>query len=98
MFGPTRQEVLRMNLDQLRPLVQRVLSVDEWPGDWAVAGSILENGYFNFQRANTGERLFGITLFGQRANGTGIDEDPLTAIFRAYVLLVMEEVELGGNI
>lgn len=84
-----------MNLDQLRPLVQRVMAQDEWPGDWAAAGSILENGYFNFQRANTGEQLFGITLFGQRANGTGIDENPLTAIYRAYLLLTMEEAELG---
>ena len=98
MFGPTRQEVLRMKLDQLRPLVQRALAIDDWPGDWEVAGSILENGYFNFQRANTGEQLFGITLFGQRANGTGIDEDPLVAIFKAYILLFMEESELRRRV
>lgn len=92
---PTRQEILRMPLDGLRPLVQARLDIEEWPGDWYIAGAILENGYFNFQRANTGAQLFGITLFGHRATGSGIDENPLVAIFRAFLLLHMEEDELG---
>jgi hypothetical protein len=91
---PTRRDVLRMKLDGLRPLVQARLGLDEWPGDWAAAGQILENAYFNFQRAKSGEQLFGISLFGERVNGTGIDENPLVAIFRAYVLQKMEEDEL----
>ncbi len=49
---------------------------------------------FNFQRADTGEQLFGITLFGHRVTGSGIDENALVAIFRAYILLRMEEEQL----
>jgi hypothetical protein len=84
-----------MNLERLRPLVQARLGFDEWPGDWAAAGQILEDAYFNFQRAKSGEQLFGITLFGERVNGTGIDESALVAIFRAYLLQKMEEDELS---
>lgn len=94
-MGPTRQEILHMSLEDLRPLVQARLGLDEWREDWVVAGSILEDAYFNFQRTNTGAQLFGITLFGRRATGSGIDENPLVAIFRAYLLLAMEEDELG---
>ena len=84
-----------MKLDRLRPLVQAFFGLEEWPGDWAAAGQILEQSYFNFQRARSGAELFGITLFGARANGTGIDEDALVAIFRAYVLMRIDETELG---
>ncbi len=94
-IGPTRRDVLKMKIDGLRPLVQARLGLDEWPGDWSVAGQILEDAYFNFQRARSGEQLFGITLFGERVNGTGIDEHALTAIFRAYLLQKMEEDELN---
>lgn len=94
-MDPTRQMILKMKLDDLRPLVQARLDLEPWPGDWAAAGAILEDGYFNFQRADTGPRLFGITLFGQRVTGSGIDESALVAIFRAYLLLRMEEDELG---
>lgn len=87
-----------MKLDDLRPLVQRWMDLEEWPGDWPAAGQILERAYFNFQRSNTGQQLYGITLFGERVNGTGIDENALTAIFRAYVLQRMEEDELARNI
>ncbi len=92
--GPTRRDVIMMKLEGLRPLVQARLGLEEWPGDWIVAGQILENAYFNFQRARSGEQLFGITLFGERVNGTGIDENALVAIFRAYLLQKMEEDEL----
>jgi hypothetical protein len=95
---PARSDILKMKLDGLRPLVQTFLGVEEWPGDWPVAGQILENSYFNFQRSNTGRELFGITLFGERVNGTGIDEEALVAIFRAYVLMRLEEIELGGSL
>ncbi len=91
---PTRRDIIRMKLEGLRPLVQARMGLDEWPGDWAAAGQILENAYFNFQRAKSGEQLFGISLFGERVNGTGIDENPLVAIFRAYILQKMEEDEL----
>lgn len=84
-----------MGLDGLRALIQARLDLQMWPGDWEVAGTILEEGYFNFQRANTGQRLFGITLFGSRVTGSGIDENPLVAIFRAYILMCMEEDELN---
>lgn len=94
--GPTRQDILHMKLEDLRMLVQIRMGLDEWPDDWIVAGSILENAYFNFQRADTGAQLFGITLFGRRATGSGIDENPLVAIFRAYLLLQIEEDELRG--
>lgn len=87
-----------MKLDGLRPLVQARLELTEWPGDWAAAGQILEGAYFNFQRASSGQQLFGITLFGQRVNGTGIDENALTAIFRAYLLMRSEEDELRGGL
>ena len=96
MLRPTRQEVLRMKLEDLRMLVQTQLALDEWPGDWAVAGMLLEQSFFNFQRSSSGEQLFGITLFGDRANGTGIDENPLVAIFRAYALMHLENEELSG--
>jgi hypothetical protein len=91
---PTRRDILRMKLDGLRLLVQARMGLEAWPGDWAAAGQILENAYFNFQRAKSGEQLFGISLFGERVNGTGIDENPLVAIFRAYLLQKMEEDEL----
>ncbi len=94
-IGPTRREVIRMKLDGLRPLVQERLGLDEWPGDWAAAGQILESAFFNFQRGRSGEQLFGIPLFGERVNGTGIDENALVAIFRAYLLQKMEEDELN---
>ena len=84
-----------MKLDRLRPLVQAQLGLAEWPGDWVAAGQILEDAYFNFQRARSGEQLFGITLFGERVNGTGIDENALVAIFRAFLLQKMEEDELN---
>jgi hypothetical protein len=84
-----------MNLDGLRPLVQARMALDPWPGDWQAAGIILEDSFFNFQRADTGAQLFGITLFGRRNTGSGIDENPLVAIFRAYILLRKEEEELG---
>lgn len=96
LAGPTRQDILHMKLEDLRPLVQIRLGLDDWPDDWIIAGAILENGYFNFQRANTGAQLFGITLFGPRVTGSGIDENPLVAIFRAFLLLQMEEDELRG--
>jgi hypothetical protein len=95
---PSRQEVLKMHLEALRPVVQALLDLEDWPGDWVVAGQILEQSYFNFQRAMSGAELFGITLFGRRVNGTGIDENPLIAIFRAYVLMRLEEEELSGSI
>lgn len=85
-----------MTLDGLRPLVQQRLALELWPGDWLAAGQLLENAFFNFQRADTGAQLFGITLFGRRVTGSGIDENALVAIFRAYLLLRMEEDELGG--
>lgn len=86
-----------MPLDGLRPLVQAELQLDTWTGDWAVAGSILEESYFNFQRTNTGARLFGITIFGDRVTGSGIDENPLVAIFRAFLLMRQEDAELRGR-
>lgn len=92
---PTRRDIIRMKLDGLRPLVQARLALEEWPGDWSAAGQILDNAYFNFQRAKSGEQLFGITLFGERVNGTGIDENALVAIFRAFLLQKMEEDELS---
>lgn len=95
---PTRRDIIRMKLEGLRPLVQARMGLDEWPGDWAAAGQILENAYFNFQRAKSGEQLFGISLFGERVNGTGIDENPLVAIFRAYLLQKMEEDELSRGL
>ena len=94
---PTRQQILKMKRDELRPLVQARLMLDEWPGDWEIAGKILEDSFFNFQRADTGEQLFGITLFGRRVTGSGIDEDAVVAIFRAFVLQKMEEEELRGG-
>ncbi len=97
-MSPTRRELIRMKIDDLRPLVQARLELEEWPGDWAVAGQILENAYFNFQRAKSGEQLFGITLFGERVNGTGIDENAVVAIFRAYLQQKMEEDELNLNL
>ncbi len=97
-MAPTRRELIRMKIDDLRPLVQARLELEEWPGDWAVAGQILENAYFNFQRAKSGEQLFGITLFGERVNGTGIDENAVVAIFRAYLQQKMEEDELNLNL
>ncbi len=97
-MAPTRRELIRMKIDDLRPLVQARLELEEWPGDWAVAGQILENAYFNFQRAKSGEQLFGITLFGERVNGTGIDENAIVAIFRAYLQQKMEEDELNLNL
>jgi hypothetical protein len=84
-----------MSLESLRPLVQSRLGLPDWPEDWLVAGSILEDAFFNFQRSDTGAQLFGITLFGRRATGSGIDENPLVAIFRAYLLLLLEEDDLG---
>ncbi len=97
-MAPTRRELIRMKIDDLRPLVQARLGLEEWPGDWVVAGQILENAYFNFQRAKSGEQLFGITLFGERVNGTGIDENAVVAIFRAYLQQKMEEDELNLNL
>ncbi|MBE0697633.1 MAG: hypothetical protein IH586_11990 [Anaerolineaceae bacterium] len=94
---PSRQELLRMRLESLRLVVQSFLGLEDWPGDWTVAGQILEQSYFNFQRARSGAELYGITLFGAQVNGTGIDEDPLVAIFRAYVLMRFEEAELDGS-
>ncbi len=91
----TRQEILRMKLDNLRPLLQAELGITDWPGDWEVAGEILEHTFFNFQRASSGQHLFGITLFGEHVNGTGIDENALVAIFRAYLLMMQEEHEMG---
>jgi hypothetical protein len=93
---PTRQEVLKMKLESLRPMVQSLQGYEEWPGDWEAAGQILEQSYFNFQRARSGAELYGITLFGERVNGTGIDENPLVCIFRAYILMRLEEAELKG--
>ena len=95
---PTRQEIIRMKRDQLRPLVQLRLGLEEWPGDWIVAGQILDSSYFNFQRAQTGAQLFGITLFGERVTGSGIDEDAVTAIFRAHLLERMEADELARGL
>ena len=97
-MDPTRQDIIKMKLDDLRPLVQSRLALDEWPGDWPAAGSILENAYFNFQRSKNGEQLFGITFFGERVNGTGIDENILVAIFRAYLLQKLEEDELRRHL
>ncbi len=98
MEYPTRQQIIRMKLDDLRPLVQARLDIEEWPGDWPVAGQILERSYFNFQRSSAGEQLYGITLFGERVNGTGIDENALVAIFRAYLLQRLEEDELARHL
>jgi hypothetical protein len=95
---PSRQQILRMPLEDLRPLVQVFLEMEDWTDDWVAAGHILEDSYFNFQRSRSGAELYGITLFGSQVNGTGIDENPLVAIFRAYVLMRLEEIELGGDI
>ncbi len=95
---PDRQDIIHMQLDGLRPFVQARLDLEEWPGDWDAAGMILEKSYFNFQRANSRQQLFGITLFGEHVTGSGIDENALVAIFRAYILMHLEEDELrhGG--
>lgn len=95
---PTRQEVIKMKGEQLRPFVQTRLGLEEWPGDWIVAGQILDSSFFNFQRSQSGQQLFGITIFGQRVTGSGIDEDAVTAIFRAYLLERMEADELARGL
>lgn len=97
-MDPTRQDIIKMGLDGLRPLIQGRLALDEWPGDWPAAGLILEHAFFNFQRSISGQQLFGITLFGERVNGTGIDENILVAVFRAYMLQKMEEDELARHL
>jgi hypothetical protein len=93
----SRAELNKMSLDELRPLVQTLMQVADWPGDWDAAGTILTDHYFNFQRANTGARLYGITLFGDLVTGSGIDDNPLVAIFRAYISMRLEEADLRRN-
>lgn len=87
-----------MKRDELRPFVQARMELDEWPGDWNVAGQILDSSFFNFQRSQSGAQLYGITLFGKRVTGSGIDEDAVTAIFRAFLLERMEADELTRDL
>jgi hypothetical protein len=94
----SRAEINRMSLDELRPLVQTLMQVADWPGDWDAAGTIFSDYYFNFQRSNSGAQLYGITLFGDLVTGSGIDEAPLVAIFRAYVSLRLEDADLRRNL
>ncbi len=87
-----------MKRDELRPFVQARMELDEWPGDWNIAGQILDSSFFNFQRSQSGAQLYGITLFGKRVTGSGIDEDAVTAIFRAFLLERMEADELTRDL
>lgn len=85
-------EVPHLPLEALRPIVQRALQLDEWPGDWSAAGMIIERHPTDFYRVIlTGHHS--ALVWGDGVNASGHDSNPLVAIFRAYILMRTKQIE-----
>ncbi len=81
-----KEEVSDLPLDGLRPLVQRGLRLDEWPGDWEAAGKIMTTHNVSFSQAPM-NGYYSALVIGHFVSAEGHDKDPLVAIVRAYVLM-----------
>jgi hypothetical protein len=81
-------EIPTLPLDQLRPIVQRGLGLSEWPGDWPAAGMIFNQCCVQTSRQDAPPNTYSILVMGIGVAGgiaSGIDPDPLVALFRAYI-------------
>jgi hypothetical protein len=85
----TIREIPTLSLDQLRPIAQRALALPEWPGDWPAAGIIFDQCCVQTTRMSAAPHVYEAIVMGLEVAGgiaTGVDLDPLVAIFRAYIL------------
>ncbi len=94
-----KEQIPLLPLDDLRPLVMRALEIKDWPGDWNAAGLVFER-YEVESRVNQINLLYTFTVWGpkNRVNGVGIDKNPLTAIFRAVVIMRWNQAEWEKSI
>jgi hypothetical protein len=83
------EDIPQMTIEELRPLVQRALGLDEWPvSDWIVVGIIFDEAVIHVDRASNPAYSFSVVISGKGIGhglGTEVDTDPVTAIFRAYL-------------
>ncbi len=76
-------EISLLTIEQLRPLVQQALEVGEWPGDWPAAGLILERTQYQISKSSFNVCM--VTIMSLGAIASGIEKNPVTAIFRAFL-------------
>jgi hypothetical protein len=91
-------EIPNLNIDELRPVVQRVLQLPEWPGDWNAAGLLFERYHITFESREiypTGGRWYGALVIGDCATGNAHDADPLVALFRAFLLMHASQLQFN---
>jgi hypothetical protein len=83
------EEIPMMTIEELRPLIQRALELNEWPvNDWIVVGMIFDQAGIRVDRAPSPPYSFSVIVMGKNIGGglgTGNDVDPVAAIFRAYL-------------
>ncbi len=82
-------EIPTLSLDDLRPIVQRALELPDWPGDWPAAGLIFTLCRVHTSRMSAPPQTFEVRIMSLEPSGpmaTSIDPDPLTALFRAFIL------------
>lgn len=83
------EDIPRMTLEELRPLIQRALGLETWPAsDWIVVGMIFDQVGIQISRAAAPPHGFSVTVMGKEIGGgigSGSDPEPVTAIFRAYL-------------
>ncbi len=84
------EDIPKMTLSELRPLVQRAMKLEEWPvSDWIVVGMIFDQTNIHVDRASFPPQIFQVIVSSKVSGhglGTGIDADPVVAIFRAYLI------------
>lgn len=83
------EDIPNMDIDELRPLVQRALELEAWPAsDWIVVGMIFDEVRINISRMAMPPHAFSVTVMGMEIGGgiaSASDRDPVTAIFRAFL-------------
>lgn len=82
-------EIPSAALDELRPVVQRGLGLQAWPGDWEVVGLILTT--YNLVRVEHRQGEYHAAVWSKGQNGYGHAQDPQTALFRGFVLMRCRE-------
>ena len=90
----TISEIPTLSLADLRPIAQRALQLSEWPGDWPAAGLIFHQCEVQTSRMPAPPHTYTAIIMGLGIAGgiaTGIDADPLVAIFRAFILWKAQE-------
>jgi hypothetical protein len=83
------RKIEKMTLEELWSLVQKELELEEWPAsDWQAVEMILEKTTIRMDSTMSVTSWYSVVIMGiWTANGTGSghDQSPIVAIFRAYL-------------